>query len=438
MNPPSENPLLRRVRNELQSLFDPSAPATLSTAPACIDAIGGALAEHGGVMVVLPIDQRVTVLTQARTDQQVCVFDFNEYDEQRPFTLQISVEALLGASADQLKRNLAEPGRRFAAPVLASILSLHRHELLDLRGVNLAVLRDPGSPAPHCGSTSLATAQALSRSTDRDAVLAACRDASLFAEASPATTLELRAMREGKALVRDHGEVRPVDLPEGVQLAVQRVGDIDFSGLTARLNGGARMAHRLVLAKMRAFGAEAGRELISDPMDGQIGNLAMSDYKRFFRGALPEAVSGAAFLSSHGSVEGIDPEADYSPQLVADHLVIESHRAREWVRYVQEARVETDAAKRLLALDKAGHLMYASHKSARENCALGSDEADEVVARVRVEEASGLYGARFCTRGAFVVMLGAQRRNWASMTSTGPELSFACESGATIRQFAHL
>jgi L-arabinokinase len=50
-------------------------------------------------------------------------------------------------------------------------------------------------------------------------------------------------------------------------------------------------------------------------------------------------------------------------------------------------------------MDKAGHLMYASHLSSMNDAQLGSDECDLLVNLVRGREKAGLYGARMTGRG---------------------------------------
>ena len=58
----------------------------------------------------------------------------------------------------------------------------------------------------------------------------------------------------------------------------------------------------------------------------------------------------------------------------------------------------TDPA-RGLVLDKAGHLMYASHLSYVNDAGLGSAECDLLVDLVRKRERRGLYGARMTAGG---------------------------------------
>jgi L-arabinokinase len=54
---------------------------------------------------------------------------------------------------------------------------------------------------------------------------------------------------------------------------------------------------------------------------------------------------------------------------------------------------------RELALNKAGHLMYASHHSYGNEAKLGAPQCDLLVKLVRQREADGLYGARITGGG---------------------------------------
>ena len=52
------------------------------------------------------------------------------------------------------------------------------------------------------------------------------------------------------------------------------------------------------------------------------------------------------------------------------------------------------------SLDKAGHLMYASHLSYTNDAMLGADECDLLVKLVRDREPAGLYGAKITGGGS--------------------------------------
>src|SRR5205823_10252772 len=70
------------------------------------------------------------------------------------------------------------------------------------------------------------------------------------------------------------------------------------------------------------------------------------------------------------------------------------------VEYLQEADAAPDPRQRKAALDRAGHLMYASHLSYTNDAMLGADECDLLVKLVRERERHGLYGAKITGGGS--------------------------------------
>ncbi len=402
--------LQTRVAEELAALFDLAAPARVAFAPSCIDVIGGLLCGAGGVHGAMSIDSGVQVIVQPRTDDQIVIFDFDEYDQKRPFTLQISADALMRADAADLKRNLEEPGRGWAAPVVGGILGLRDvGGCSGTHGFNMAILRDDASQENTLANSCAATRALARDALGADLVQSASARAATFAGSIDASPVQIAAiLRQTGCAICTGRKQRPdsvvgVRLPAGVRVVGVAVEPFDPASVLQRMAVAAATAHRLIHERMMEFGRQAGRELVSDPMEGHIGNLALADYKRFFRSALPESMFGRDVPS--GIAKDLDAETDYAPQLVADHLVIESHRAAEFVRHLAAASLETEPSRRRLALDKAGHLLYASHTSARENVRFGNSEADELIARVRKNESAGLYGARLCADGRSLAVL---------------------------------
>jgi galactokinase len=165
------------------------------------------------------------------------------------------------------------------------------------------------------------------------------------------------------------------------------------------------MGHKMILDKMKQMGAAAGRELVADPTNGYLANLSIEDYKRFFRPYIPEFVKGGQFLLQYGSTidkaTTVEPDFNYPVQHATDHHVLEANRVREFVRHLEHAAtLGASDPTRQLTLDKAGHLMYASHLSTTNDAMLGSPECDTLVDLVRRRESAGLYGARMTARAS--------------------------------------
>jgi L-arabinokinase len=155
---------------------------------------------------------------------------------------------------------------------------------------------------------------------------------------------------------------------------------------------------------MRAMGDAGGQALTADPMNGYLANLDPDDYKRLLRPRLPELVRGRDFLARFGAtidlVTKVDPDTEYPVQHAVDHHVLEARRVRRFCEFLEEAGALPPGPKRKVLLDRAGHLMYASHLSYTNDAMLGAPECDVLVQLVRDREHAGLYGAKITGGGS--------------------------------------
>src|SRR5690606_34860075 len=109
------------------------------------DVMGGIADYTGSLVCEATLDRAAAVALATRPhDRQLQVFSFNLLDEHRPFTFRIGLDALASASVDDLRRELAEPGRRWAGYLAGCLFVLHEAGLIDLRdarhaGLNLAL-----------------------------------------------------------------------------------------------------------------------------------------------------------------------------------------------------------------------------------------------------------------------------------------------------------
>jgi L-arabinokinase len=160
----------------------------------------------------------------------------------------------------------------------------------------------------------------------------------------------------------------------------------------------------MLLDKMAEMGRAAGRTLVGDPMRGYLANLDPDHYKRLFRPYLPEWITGADFLAKHAppidDVTRVDPAINYPVQHAVDHHVLEARRVERFAQSIEQANTATTREQRGLLLDKAGHLMYASHGSYTNDAMLGAPECDLLVKLARQREPEGLYGAKITGGGS--------------------------------------
>ena len=414
--------LLKRVREELSAAFLPGRPIRVSRAPGRLDVMGGIADYTGSLICESTLNCATAVALQERDDRQVQVFSFNLLDENRPFTLNISLDALATSTADELRREFNEPGRRWAGYVVGCLYLMHEQALIDLRdpqlkGINLAVystvplgagvsssaalevatmtnLRDHFGLADPLDPMWLAT---LCQAVENRIVGAPCgvMDQVVCCAGQPHTLLQL--------LCQPHELQDPIFLRHDVRLLgiYSGVRHSLSDGQYARTRCAAFMGHRILLEKMRQIGRVANRALERDPMHGYLANLDPEDYQKLFRPHLPQTMKGGEFLLRYGGTidkaTTVEPGTLYPIRSATDHHVFEARRVKKFIHLLEEAASAVGSADELLR--SAGRLMYESHVSYTQDAMLGCDACDTLVALVREREAIGFYGAKITAGG---------------------------------------
>ena len=137
--------LLARTRGELPAAFDPALPLRREPSPGRLDVMGGIADYTGSLVAEATLDRAAAVILQERSDRELQIFSFNLFDEHRPFTFRIALDALTKSSADELRREFASPGAvgRPISPVVflfstntATSISV----IQSFPGINLAIL----------------------------------------------------------------------------------------------------------------------------------------------------------------------------------------------------------------------------------------------------------------------------------------------------------
>jgi L-arabinokinase len=443
--------LLARLRAELSADFAPGRSMRVSRAPGRLDVMGG-IADYTGSMVCeMPIDRAAAVALQERNDRQLQVFSFNLFDEHRPFTFRIPLDALAQNGVDRLRQEFNEPGRKFAAYVAGCLLVLHLEKLVDLAdpkhaGMNLAVYSTVPIGAGLSSSAALEVATMMNLIDHfgiRDRLepmqwAALCQRVENQVVGAPCGLMDQVTSCLGEAgrllrmICQPHDLLPPLEFPAGVRvLGINSNVRHDVGGPAyRRTRCAAFMGHRIILETMRRLGAEAGRELISDPMNGYLANLDPDDYKRFFRSKVPERLAGSVFLDQFGpildSATTVEPDVDYLIRHATDHHVLEARRVRRFTEFLTAAQT-AQGRNRKRQLDSAGHLMYASHQSYTMDAMLGAEECDLLVQLVRQREHQGLYGARITGGGSGGTV--------AVLADVGPEVDEAV--GQILDEYRH-
>ena len=415
--------LIRRVRAELSADFGPAVPVRVSRAPGRLDVMGGIADYTGSPVCEYPLDRAAAVALSPRDDADLQVFSFNLFDEHKPFTFRVPLAALAAHPPDVLRREFDQPGRKWAAYVAGCLVALHAHHGVlgaPRAGMNIAVYSTVPAGAGVSSSAALEVGTMMNllghlpgvRVRDGVEVAALCQWAENHVAGAPCGIMDQMASCLGEAgtllrmVCQPHEMMAPLALPGGV-----RVVGID-SGVRHAVGGGAYaltrcaafMGHRYVLEAMRGAGDAAGRPLTRDPMNGYLANLDPDDYKQLFRPRVPEAVRGRDFVERYGGtidpVTRVEPEVQYAVRRAVDHHVLEARRVRRFCEFLGQAGAETAGVPRKSALDRAGHLMYASHLSYTNDAMLGAPECDLLVQLVREREAAGLYGAKITGGGS--------------------------------------
>jgi L-arabinokinase len=137
--------------------------------------------------------------------------------------------------------------------------------------------------------------------------------------------------------------------------------------------------------------------LADDTTGGWLANLDAGRFEAELAPALPEALSGEAFLTRYGGtadpITTVDPDRTYAVRRCAAHPVHEQARVLRFAELLPRA---ADPA----VAEELGALMLASHAS-YSACGLGSDATDRLVKLVQeVGPAGGLYGAKITGGGS--------------------------------------
>lgn len=423
--------LLARVRAELGADFRPGRPIRVGRAPGRLDVMGGIADYTGSLVCEATLDRAAAVALQARDDRGVQVFSFNLLDAHLPFTLRVPLDALAGVTADALRREFNEPGRRWAGYLAGCLFVLHEKGYVDLRdpaarGVNVAVYSTVPLGAGVSSSAAVEVA-AMMALADHFGVprgegegdltplrlAALCQEVENRVVGAPCGIMDQVAscMGEAGSLMRmvcqPHELLPPLKLPAGIRVLGinSRVKHSVGGGQYGRTRCAAFMGHKIILDTMRRIGTAAGRELAADPMGGYLANLDPDDYKKIFRPLLPETIKGGEYLLKYGPTidraTTVEPDHHYPIVHATDHHVLEARRVKNFVRFLEQAAALSPGTReRHLLLDKAGHLMYASHLSYTMDALLGADECDLLVQLVRERESRGLYGAKITGGGA--------------------------------------
>lgn len=418
--------LLRRLGAELSAELNPALPLRLSRAPGRLDVMGGIADYTGSLVCEMPLDRAAAVALQARSDRQLRIFSFNLLDEHQPFTFGMPLEALADHSAQTLRHEFSQPGRRWAGYLAGCLFILHEQNFINLRdpaitGLNLALHSTVPLGAGISSSAAIEVATmmnlrdhfGLTDAMDPLKLAALCQSVENRIVGAPCGIMDQVTSCAGRPdmllrlLCQPHTLLPELPLPQGIRVIGinSNVKHSVGGGQYGKTRCAAFMGHKIILTKMQQIGHAAGKQLNEDPMRGYLANLLLDDYKRYFRQYLPKQMKGIDFLNEFGptidAATAVHPDHEYTVQQATDHHVFEAHRVRNFVQFLEQSEhLPRDSRERHLQFDKAGHLMYASHLSYTNDALMGAPECDLLVDLVRKHEPHGLYGAKITGGGS--------------------------------------
>ena len=412
--------LLSRLRAELREECDANRPIRISRAPGRLDVMGG-IADYTGSMVCeMPLDRAAGVALQEREDRQLQIFSFNLYDQHKPFTFRISIDALAEQSVELLRREFNESGRKWAAYVAGCLVALYRKlptAPVFPKGINVAIYSIVPLGAGVSSSAALEVATMINLRDHLGLKLSPielaelCQWAENHIVGAPCGIMDQVTSCVGEAgtllrmICQPHEVLPTLKLPDGVRvIGINSNVKHDVGGPAyGRTRCAAFMGYKIILEQMREMGKAVGREMIADPMRGYLANCDPDDYKQFFRPQVPELICGRDFLSRYGPTADdatqVEEDIEYQVRHATDHHVLEARRVRRFGEFLESAASQ-ETSRRKLDLDRCGHLMYASHQSYGMDAMLGAPECDLLVDLVRRNEGHGLYGARITGGGS--------------------------------------
>jgi L-arabinokinase len=381
----------------------------------------------------------------------------------------VPLDALATQPTESLRKDFSAPGRKFAAYIAGCLHALHHHKKIDLMdpkvmGMNLAVYSTVPLGAGVSSSAALEVATmfalrdhfGLADVLDGMQVAVLCQWVENHVCGAPCGVMDQVTSSLGrkdqllKLLCQPHEVKGFAQVPDGMRFVGinSNVKHSVGGGQYVVTRCAAFMAHSLILERMRWMGTAAKRKLLADPMRGCLANLDPEDYKMIFREHLPEKMAGEEFLNRLGptidTATVVNPTHTYFVRNAADHHVLEAMRVRNFVKHIENAQtMALGSDERGLTLDKAGHLMYASHLSYTNDAMLGAEECDLLVKLVRQNEKAGLYGAKITGGGSggtvAVLLENMERagealaeliRSYESQTGRKSELFSASSEGA--------
>ncbi len=397
--------------------FDATKPIFLARAPGRLDLMGGIADYSGSLVLELPLAAATWVAAQP-SDAPTVLVESSEGTVVLPLGELVREPPLDYTEARALLTR--DPRRAWSAYVAGALVVLQRERGLKVsQGVRLLVRSEVaiGKGISSSAALEVAALEALAALagltlTDRELAMLAQKVENAVVGA-PCGVMDQMTVACGK---RDHllellcqpAEILgQLPIPDGLEIfgvdsgIRHAVTGADYGTVRAAAFMGYRIVADLAGLAVRPSGPGAASVhlRVDDPLfGGYLANVSPSLWRERFRDAVPEQLSGRAFLERYqGSTDAataIEPERIYPVRVATEHPIAEHDRVR---RFRELLATGATAGASRVAL---GELMYASHAS-YSACGLGSDGTDQLVALCRAAgPEEGIYGAKITGGGS--------------------------------------
>ncbi|HSF20035.1 MAG TPA: GHMP kinase [Vicinamibacteria bacterium] len=379
----------------LESAASMNPPVFLARAPGRLDVMGGIADYSGSLVLQLPLREAACVALQRCPTRRLDVVSLG--DPVRQYTT--SLDELMGLDFDAARAHFRrEPSKAWAAYVAGAMVVLMQEKRAALpNGARIMVRSDVPEGKGVASSAALAVASMTAIDAAYDVGLEP-RELAFLAQkvenrvvGAPCGIMDQTTAVFGDkdrllALLCQPAEIQgSLAIPEGLAF-----WGID-SGVAHTVSGEDYTSVRIgTFMGYRILQALTGRDF-----DGFLANLTPSELDAY-RGELPDAMSGAAFLARYGGtsdpVTRVDPSLTYPVREPTAHPVSEHFRIRAFGRLLRGDALENAPI--------LGELMYQSHAS-YSACGLGSQGTDRLVELARAAgPRRGIFGAKITGGGS--------------------------------------
>ena len=405
-----------------------AGPVVVARAPGRLDLLGGIADYSGSEVLQRPIAEAAVAIAHRTGDGAFAATSERDGRLERVI-LPMSLFAPGGACATPadarafFDRGVGPDGTPLPdwAGYVAGVLVLLVHEagLRPDTGVEVALRSDvpEGLGVSSSAAIEVACAGALARlhglDVDGAALARLCQRAENEVVGAPCGLMDqmTSALGEAGALFALHcvpdRVLEPVPMADGfaawgIDSGVRHaVGGADYASVRV----GAFVGYRLLLdAAGVADASVPASEVVDGRWDGYLANATPSELDGPLGDALPERMTGAAFLERFDGVTDpvtrVDPAGDYAVRAPTRHPVLERQRVRAFRQFMAALARETDERARDDVATTMGEHLYGSH-AGYGACGIGSDATDALVAAIRAAgPEAGLYGARISGGGS--------------------------------------